>query len=356
MKIRHFALVGALTSSAFVGGCGGGNGNGVPTSTPIPTPTFIGPSTGSPNQPTITIPRTLLRLPSGQIAALDLTRSGGLAQGSLRVFNGMASNSSLDAGVYAVSGAFAAPSTFNVQGPETEANRFTIAGNLPAGGFNSDLTFTQGKFTGKGTLLSSNQQPILASTAYVATGDLRFTDFTTRGPAQLADYPFDLTPITPTGPDAFTAATGFPTNNGTFGNIVNGDTLTQNLRITGTRNQGFSSRRNAQVTVQITPAFSNRSQLLSAGQSYDLSASSGALVIVDLNGFNYLSNSGTLTITSLGPEAASFELKNVRVDTGFIPSTGDVTAFPTDGQPISTLLVNGTLAATGVGSNVSTIQ
>ena len=166
MKTRHLALAGALVPlAAFISGCGGGNGNGVPTPTPIPAPTFIGPSTGSPNAPTIVVPQTVLRLPNGELGLLDLIRTGSSLTGQLRVFNAIASGNTLGAGLYTVNGPFSAPTAFSVSnngmgaGGSPNAPQFTLTGNLPVEGSfaNGGYTFTQDKFVATGDLLSARQ-------------------------------------------------------------------------------------------------------------------------------------------------------------------------------------------------------
>ena len=315
MKVQNLALLSALLPlAAIAGGCGGGNGG--PTTVATPAPTFIGPSTGTPVLPTTPIPRVLLRLPSGQIAALDLTRTGGVAQGTLRVLTGTASTNSLDVGAYAVTGAFAAPTAFSVQGPASAPNRFSLSGNVPQNDRNEGLTFTQGKFTGTGSLLAPNSTTFPGSAPYTTIGDLQFTNFTS-----LVTGALPPVSVTPTGPAALTAS---PTT-GVFGYEILGDQISPRLDLEGAR-AGFNlPGQRLSIFTRITPASPSQANpnLLSVGQTFSLTPgalNSGSVASLSIGyaGRNYLSNSGTLTIRNIGVESVTLAYNNVRVATNEI--------------------------------------
>ena len=335
--LRSLALLGALVPvAALVSGCGGGN-SGASRPTPVPAPTFVEPPTGTPNFPTITVPQTLLRLTSGQLAYLNLTRTGGTAKGTLRILNGTASNSSPGAGLYQVSGAFSAPSAFSVQSPDTEANRFTLSGSLPQNSRNGTFNFSLGKSKSAGTLLAPNSTLFPASAPYNTVGNLQFSNFTSTDTNAIAPAS-----VTPNGPNALTDS---PTT-GVFGYEISGNDISPRLDLQGARD-GFANPGQAlDISINLFPApvAQANPNLLSAGQSFDLTPgvlTSGVTPAITINyaGRNYTSTSGTLTIRSIGSESIVLDFSNVRVATA--------------GAPVSSFLVNGTFnASVGVVSAI----
>lgn len=326
MKTHRLALLSALVPmAALISGCGGGNGAGPNSSnnTPTTSPTFVAPSPGSPIFPTVTAPKTFLLLPSGQIAALDLTRNGGAAQGTLRVFNGKASNSSLDAGVYPLSGAFSAPTAFSVQSASTDVNRFTLSGSLPQDSKNGAFNFSLGKFNSVGTLLAPGQTVFPVSTPYVAVADLQFSNFTSSDPNAVAPLS-----VTPTGP----AALSRTLRNGAFGYEILGDNISPRLDLQGTRPSFAAPNQQLEIAISLSPPASPTQanpNLLSAGQSFNLTPgvlTSGATPIININyaGRNYSNTSGTLNIKSVSLESVTLEFTNVRVATNGIPANSFV--------------------------------
>lgn len=294
---------------------------------------------------------------------MNLTHAGTAAYGTLRVFNGTASDSSLAAGLYPVFGGFADPVTFNVQNQNVGDNKFTLSGNLPRGFSNGDFNFSIGKVSQNGIL--SAQGEVNAANPFAVNADLRFSDFTARGPLnQLSDYPFDLAPITPTGAGAFNDPVTSAFNNGAFGYSVYNNVLYQGLRVQGARTDRANQRRNARVTIEVNPHLTGKPFLLSVGQTFDLkipisdNADYDATVSVafgDLSGFNYQSIAGKLTIKSITSEAINFELSNVKVaNSNAFPTSPSVniSGFPNDGQPISSFIVNGNFASSGLPSSV----
>ncbi len=332
------ALWCALMPVALLGGCGGG---GSATLTPT-TPVFSG----------VTLPTAVFRLPDGRPAILQLTRNGSALAGAVRVVGDATTQSALPAGTYPVTGNFAAPGGFSLAG-RAAGTDISLSGALPSGGSDGSFNFTAGSFSNSGTLPAQGLVP--ATSSYVSFGDLSFSDFTARGPRnQLSDYPFDLAPITPDGAGAFNTVATPSINNGVIQFNVGSDSTTQYLRVQGARTDAANPRRNARVTVEITPILAGQPQLLSAGRSFDLkppfgASSHGATVTVSLGGFNYISSAGTLTLDSITSESASFTLRDVKVASNSFPSnSGDLSGFPNDGQPISSFVINGRFSAFGL--------
>ena len=312
MKTRNLALLGALVPlAALVGGCGGGGSNG-PSNTPIPAPTFIGPSTGTPNFPTITVPQSLLRLPSGQFATLNLTRTGGSIGGTLRVLNGTASASPLPPNLYQVSGAFSAPTAFSVS-PQTSGtgaaiDKFTLTGNLPRdSNSNGSYKFTQNNLNGTGVLLAPNTSVVRPQFGMYAvqTSDLQFSNFTPAGttgfdaPRDVVSNPF----ATNTGGGGFDGQGVNPANVGAYTYRIRGDQFFPSLRVVAVREVNGAAFQPLTVEVQLNSVAANQTAF-AAGQTFSLTpgATNGGIsanVRISYDGRSYTSTSGTLTIRSL---------------------------------------------------------
>ena len=342
---RPFALLCALAPVALLGGCGGGS-----SSPALPTPTAI---------PGVAVPTTALRLSQGQIAILQLTRNGNALAGTLRVLGYGTSNSTVAPGTYPIAGDFAAPNGFSLSGRAANGSDLSLSGVLPAGNSDGSYSFTFGNVSQSGVL--SAQGIVGTTNPFAVNGDLKFSDFTARGPLnQLSDYPFDLAPITPTGTGAFNDSATPAFNNGSFQySVRRNNAIYQSLHVQGIRTDRTNRRRNVRVTIQLDSIFAARPPLLSVGQTFDLkiplaaNAAYGATVSVafsNLGNFEYHSIDGTLTIVSLTPEAVNFELKNVKVANfnSFPAPSGNTSAVPNDGQPISSFIVNGQFSSSGL--------
>ncbi len=181
MKTHHLALLSALVPfAALVSGCGGGGNSAGPTS-PTPSPTFIGSSTGTPNFPTIAVPETLLLLPGGELGFLNLKRTGGSAEGDLRVPSGISSSSSLAPGVYPLSGVISNATVFSASNQGVGDAKFTLAGNLAAVNGGGNITFARGKFSTPARILIDGGR-LPASTPYRESADLTFSNIRSLNP------------------------------------------------------------------------------------------------------------------------------------------------------------------------------
>lgn len=333
---RPRALLSALVPFvALVSGCGGGNG-ATPTATPLPAPTFIGPFTGVPNSPTLALPTTLLKLPSGQIGVLNLTHAGTVAKGTLRVFKGSASDSSLAAGLYPVVGAFAAPITFNVQNQSVGDNRFSLSGNLPQNSQNGSFDFSIGKIKGTSVLLTPNGGLLPRSTPYLPVGDLQFSNFTSPNTTLAAPLA-----VTPTGDTGFKDARFF-SNGGAFYYEIIGDKIIPRVDLQATRPILSNPQQALNFEVNLftsTDASKANPNLLSVGQSFNLTPGVTTFgvsprVFATYAGRSYNNQSGTMTIESIGAEFITLRFNNVTLATDEVPS--------------SRFVVNGTFSASGL--------
>ena len=224
---------------------------------------------------------------------------------------------------------------------------------LPINDNDGSYNFTSGSVSSSGVLPGRSFVP--ATSDYVAYGDLQFSDFTARGPDQMADYPFDLAPVTPNGAGAFNTVETPRIDNGVFVYAMRGDAVVQTLLLQGTRIDANNARRNVNVNIRFDPSVISQPQALTAGRSFDLqprsSAGSSHAVSVSVNfgSFSYAAQSGTLTIDSLTSQAVSLTLKDVKVtnSTSFPANAGTVNGAPNE-STISNFVVNGKFSTAGI--------
>ena len=362
MKIRHLALFSVLVPvAALVSGCGGGNNGPKPPTTNPPTtnppgsgplPPGTVPEPGAPTFPTITVPKTFLRLPSGQIAALELTRNGGSSQGTLRVFNGTNSDSSLNAGLYQVFGSFSGPSAFSVQTSSTDPDKFTLSGTVPQDG-RGTFNFKKGKFEGSGVLLPPGENFIFPSSRPTGVGNLQFSNFFLPSfvPPEAIAISEAPVAVTPTGPNAFTRFDPMgllATATVLRYTISANNTLTSEIEFSQARRDRLSPTQPG-LSISIIPPLRNSDQgatssFLNVGQSFDLSLAASTPNVTPrvqfiYGGIYYLGRSGTMTIQSLGAESIVVELKNVNVyASNRFPSRFDVNGTFEDSGTFSRII------------------
>ena len=362
MKTRYFALLSALLpAAAIISGCGGGNGNG--PAKPTPAPTFIGPATGTPNFPTINVPQSLIRLPGGQLGRLNLTRTGGATQGTLRVFNGTTSDSQLAPGLYPVSGAFAAPTAFSVaaQTSSTGAaiDKFTLTGNLsPDNNSNGSYEFTRNKFKATGVLLAPNTTIVRAQAGIYGpqASDLQFSNFTPAGtngfnrPFNVVSNPFAAN----RGGGGFDGQGINPAASGVYTYQIRGDQFFPSLRIVAIR-QLTGTSQPLTLEVQLSSVAANQTAFF-AGQTFSLApgATNGGIsanVRISYDGRSYTSTSGTLTIRNFTYTDALNNFVRNNADEDITIDLKDVgMAFPDSGDVQSRFTTNGTLNILGLST------
>ena len=350
---RRLALLCALAPVALVGGCGGGSG-GPPLPRPNPNVTPVAATA---------LGTSAFRLDNGQIGLLALNRvgTGNDITGTLRLVDTSSSNRALAAGDYPVAGTFSAPSAFVVTGNTAVDGPFTLSGVLPLTGNDGSYNFTLKSISRTGALSSNGLAGVPASTSYRATGDLTFTDFASRGPAGVeALYPFDFAPVTSSGAGAFNGAAVTTINDGNFFYSTRDNSVLPGLTVAGTRRNPNNARDNLELRINLArlSAANTIASPLAAGQRFELrnvpnsDLGYSADVLLTLNGYDYFATAGSLLIRSIGPEAVTLELSDVIVaNSNSFPT--DPNLFPNDGQPISTLKINGTLAATGLPTQIS---
>ena len=349
---RQLVLMCALLPAALVGGCGGSNSG--PTARPTPTPSVV---------PGMAFRTSAFRLDNGQIGLLTLnfTGTGNSIVGNLHFVDASSSNPAIAAADYQVSGTLAAPSAFSVTGNTAVDGPFTLSGVLPSNSTDGSYNFTFKNISRTGRLSANGLASVPASTSYRATGALTFTDFASRGPAGVeALYPFDFAPVTPSGSGAFNGAYITTINEGNFSYSIRDNSILPGLTVSGTRINPLNARDDLKLRITIVPiSYSNTiGAPLVAGQRFDLrnlpnsNLGYSADVALTLNGYDYFATSGSLLIRSIGPESVSLELSDVAVANSNSYPT-DPNLFPNDGQPISTLKINGTLSATGLQTQIS---
>ena len=341
-KPRLLALWCALLPLTLLGGCGGGGGNGSSLQTPSPTVA-----------PNIAFPVRALRLPGGQLAILNLSLNGNALAGTLRAVDDVTAQSALPAGIYPVTGDFAAPGGFSLSSRGAGAG-FSLSGVLPINDDDGSYNFSNGSASGSGVLPARGFVP--ATSDYVTFGDLQFSDFTASGPAQIADYPFDLAPVTPGGAGAFNTVEMPRIDNGVFLYETRGDAIIQTLLLQGKRIDATNARRNARVSVRFDPTTFSQPQALREGQIFDLqlrspaaNSSHAVTVVVNVGGLNYQSQAGTVKIDSLSSQTVSLTLKDVKVtnSTSFPTNVGNAGGTPNE-STISDFVVNGRFSSFGI--------
>ncbi len=345
MKTHHLALLSAFVPfAAIISGCGGGNGV-VPQATPLPAPTFIAPPTGSSVLPSVTVARSPLMLPGGQIALLKLTRNGGLAQGTLQVFNGQASDTTLAPNNYLVSGAFSAPTAFSVSNQGIGANKFTISGNVPRdNNSDGDYRFTLRKSNGGGVLLAPNTGVVGPQDGIIGVLNsvLQFSDFTPTGTNNF-NPPFSVSTI---GGGGFDGQGVNPASVGAYTYRIRGNQFFPSFRAVAVREL---SDRSQPLTLefQLNSVRPNQTSF-SPGKIFSFAPGAdnegiAASLRITYEGRSYVSDSGTATISSLTAfdpsnnrtrtnpaEAITFRLNNVRM---VFPESGNAqSSFTTNGD------------------------